>query len=88
MPCAQAFSITFAAVIALFSGQVFADTINVITSFPQELTEAYKKAYGAKNPGDKVEILNKNTAAGIAYVRGQSAGSRPEVFWSSRPGCL
>ena len=41
MPCARAFSITFAAVIALFSGQVFADTINVIASFPQELTEAY-----------------------------------------------
>jgi ABC-type Fe3+ transport system substrate-binding protein len=62
-----------------------ADTVTVVTSFPKELTAAYKKAYEAKYPGDKVEILNKNTAAGIAYVREQAAGSRPEVFWASAP---
>ena len=55
----------------------------MITSFPKELTAAYKKAYEAKFPNDKLEILNKNTAAGIAYVREQAAGSRPEVFWAS-----
>ena len=63
----------------------FADTVTVVTSFPKELTTAYQKAYEAKNPGDKVEILNKNTAAGIAYVREQPSGSRPEVFWASAP---
>ena len=78
-------AVMLAAAITLFVGQAFADTISVITSFPKELTEAYKKAYEAKNPGDKVEILNKNTAAGIAYVREQTAGSRPEVFWASAP---
>jgi phosphoglycerate transport regulatory protein PgtC len=62
-----------------------ADTISVVTSFPKELTAAYKKAYEAKYPNDKLEILNKNTAAGIAYVREQPAGSRPEVFWASAP---
>lgn len=62
-----------------------ADTISVVTSFPKELTAAYKKAYEAKYPNDKVEILNKNTAAGIAYVREQPVGSRPEVFWASAP---
>ncbi len=62
-----------------------AATISVVTSFPKELTAAYKKAYEAKHPGDKVEILNKNTAAGIAYVREQPLGSRPEVFWASAP---
>ena len=62
-----------------------ADTITVVTSFPKELTAAYKKAYEAKYPGDKLEILNKNTAAGIAYVREQPVGSRPEVFWASAP---
>ena len=74
-----------AAAITFLSGLTFADTISVITSFPKELTEAYKKAYEAKHPNDKVEILNKNTSAGIAYVREQSAGSRPEVFWASAP---
>ena len=74
-----------ASTLALLSGPSRADNISVITSFPKELTEAYKKAYEAKYPGDKVEILNKNTAAGIAYVREQTAGSRPEVFWASAP---
>ena len=76
---------TLAAAITFLSSLTFADTISVITSFPKELTEAYKKAYEAKYPNDKVEILNKNTSAGIAYVREQSAGSRPEIFWASAP---
>ena len=74
-----------AAIFPLFAAHALADTVSVITSFPKELTETYKKAYEAKFPGDKVEILNKNTAAGIAYVREQTAGSRPEVFWASAP---
>ena len=61
------------------------NTITVITSFPKELTAAYQKAYEAKYPDDKLEILNKNTAAGIAFVREQPAGSRPEIFWASAP---
>ena len=68
-----------------FATLAAADTITVITSFPKELTAAYKKAYEAKFPNDKLEILNKNTAAGIAYVREQAPGSRPEVFWASAP---
>ena len=64
---------------------VAAETVTVITSFPKELTSAYKKAFEAKYPNDKLEVLNKNTAAGIAYVREQAAGSRPEVFWASAP---
>jgi len=62
-----------------------ADTVTVITSFPKELTAAYKKAFEAKYPNDKLEILNKNTAAGIAFVREQPVGSRPEIFWVSAP---
>ena len=60
-----------------------AETITVITSFPKELTAAYKRAYERRHPGDTLEILNKNTAAGIAYVREQPPGSRPDVFWAS-----
>ncbi len=69
----------------LLPALALADTVTVVTSFPKELTAAYKKAYETKFPGDKLEILNKNTAAGIAYVREQPAGSRPEVFWASAP---
>jgi phosphoglycerate transport regulatory protein PgtC len=73
------------AAIAALALPVAAETVTVITSFPKELTAAYKKAFEAKYPNDKLEILNKNTAAGIAYVREQPAGSRPEIFWASAP---
>jgi phosphoglycerate transport regulatory protein PgtC len=72
-------------VFAMLSSAALADTVTVVTSFPKELTEAYKKAYEQKYPNDKVEILNKGTSAGIAYVREQAAGSRPEIFWASAP---
>jgi phosphoglycerate transport regulatory protein PgtC len=70
---------------AIVSSAALADTVTVVTSFPKELTEAYKKAYEKKYPNDKVEILNKGTSAGIAYVREQSAGNRAEIFWASAP---
>jgi iron(III) transport system substrate-binding protein len=73
------------AIAAIVPSMLMADTITVVTSFPKELTEAYKKAYEKKYPADKVEILNKGTPAGMAYVREQSAGSRPEIFWASAP---
>ncbi|GAB4443013.1 MAG: extracellular solute-binding protein [Rhodocyclaceae bacterium] len=57
----------------------------VVTSFPKELTAAYKKAFEARNPGIRVEILNKPTPAGIAAVREAAPGSRPDVFWVSAP---
>ena len=53
--------------------------------FPKELTEAYKKAFEAKNPGIKVEILNKPTPAGVAYIREAPASNKPDVFWVSAP---
>jgi ABC-type Fe3+ transport system substrate-binding protein len=76
-------ALTFA--LAAFSAAAAAETVTVITSFPKELTAVYKKAFEAKFPNDKLEILNKNTAAGIAFVREQPAGSRPEIFWVSAP---
>ena len=62
-----------------------AGTVTVVTSFPKELTQAYKTAFEKANPGIKLEILNKNTVQGIAYVRELPAGQRPDVFWASAP---
>lgn len=66
-------------------GAAHAGTVTVLTSFPKELTSAYQKAFEAANPGIKVEILNKNTTASIAYVRELPAGQRPDVMWASAP---
>jgi ABC-type Fe3+ transport system substrate-binding protein len=62
-----------------------AGTVTVVTSFPKELTQAYKAAFEKANPTIKVEVLNKNTVQGIAYVRELPVGQRPDVFWASAP---
>ena len=71
--------------LACFGAEALAQQVTVITSFPKELTDAYKKAFEAKFPGARVEILNKGTPAGVAYVRETPVGSRPDVFWASAP---
>ncbi|HUG58351.1 MAG TPA: extracellular solute-binding protein [Candidimonas sp.] len=75
----------FAAILLAASAPALAGTVTVITSFPKELTQAYKSAFEKANPDIKLEILNKNTVSGIAYVKETDAGKRPEVFWASAP---
>ena len=73
-----------AAIIAIATSTLCqAGTVTVITSFPKELTDAYKKAFEAKNPSIKLEILNKSGTTAIPYVRETAVGQRPDVFWSS-----
>ena len=35
--------------------------------------------------GIKLEVLNKNTTASIAYIKELPAGQRPDVMWASAP---
>lgn len=77
--------LTLAASLLAGAGWAQAGTVTVLTSFPKELTGAYQKAFEAAHPGIKVEILNKNTTASIAYVRELPAGQRPDVMWASAP---
>ncbi len=60
-----------------------AGTVTVVTSFPKEITDTYRKAFEAKNPTIKLEMLNKSGTASIPYIRETAAGQRPDVFWSS-----
>ena len=73
------------AALALVTSAASAQQLTVLTSFPKEITDAYRKAFEAKFPGAKVEILNKGTPAGVAYIRETPAGARPDVFWASAP---
>ncbi|HRK86568.1 MAG TPA: extracellular solute-binding protein [Alcaligenes faecalis] len=67
------------------NGTALAGTVTIVTSFPKELTQAYKSAFEKANPDIKLEILNKNTVSGIAYVRETPEGRRPDIFWASAP---
>jgi ABC-type Fe3+ transport system substrate-binding protein len=73
------------AALVMAGGAAAQSTVTVITSFPKELTAAYKAAFEKRNPGIKLEILNKNTVAGIAFVRETAPGQRPDIFWASAP---
>ncbi len=82
---ASALALASVSVAVVAPANVQAGTVTVITSFPKELTAAYKSAFEKSHPDITLEILNKNTVAGIAYVRELPAGQRPEVFWASAP---
>ena len=73
---------------ALTAGGAAAGTVTILTSFSKDLTDVYRKSFEAKNPGIKLEVLNKNTVAGIAYIRETTAGQRPDVYWVSDPGAF
>ncbi len=75
--------LTLSLISAFFAAH--AGTVAVVTSFPKELTAIYKKAFEARHPDIKIEILNKNTTAGIAYIKELPVGQRPDVMWASAP---
>lgn len=74
-----------AASLLLAWGTAQAGTVTVVTSFAKDLTDPYKKAFEAANPGIKIEVLNKNTTASIAYIKELAVGQRPDVMWASAP---
>ena len=39
---------------AMAGGSAHAQVLTIVTSFPKDLTEVYKKAFEARNPGVKV----------------------------------
>jgi len=73
------------AALSLLALAANAQQLVIVTSFPKDLTEVYKKAFEAKNPGVKVEILSRGTSAAIAYVREAPAANKPDIFWASAP---
>jgi ABC-type Fe3+ transport system substrate-binding protein len=70
---------------ALTCQSAYAQVVSIVTSFPKDLTEVYKRAFEQRNPGVKVEILNKGTSAAVAYVREAPATNKPDIFWASAP---
>jgi phosphoglycerate transport regulatory protein PgtC len=77
--------LAFAACCSAIAVAGYAQQLTIVTSFPKDLTEVYKRAFEAKNPGIKVEVLNRGTSSGIAYVREAPAGNKPDIFWASAP---
>lgn len=55
----------------------------ILTSFPKELFEAYKKAFEAARPGVRVVVKPQQTNAAITYLRETRAKPDADIFWAS-----
>jgi ABC-type Fe3+ transport system substrate-binding protein len=75
------------AILGLAVGPAAAGTkeVIVVTSFPKELFENYKKAFEAKHPGVTVVINAKQTNAGVTYLQETKARPAADIFWVSAP---
>ncbi len=76
-----------ALVLVVTAGMAWAGTkeVVVVTSFPKELFENYKKAFEAKHPGVMVVINAKQTNAGVTYLQETKAKPAADIFWVSAP---
>jgi phosphoglycerate transport regulatory protein PgtC len=61
------------------------DTLVIVTSYPPDTTVTVKKAFEAKHPGVKVEMLKKKTTAGIKYLQETAGNNKSDMFWASAP---
>lgn len=77
--------IFFLFALSIFVAPLPAKEVVIVTSFPKELFETYKKAFEAKNPGIKVVINSKQTNAGVTYLRETRAKPEADIFWVSAP---
>src|ERR1043165_2791631 len=71
--------------ISLAADPLYAKDLVIVTSFPKELFENYKKAFEAKNPGTTVVINSKQTNAGVTYMRETKSRPEADIFWVSAP---
>jgi ABC-type Fe3+ transport system substrate-binding protein len=77
--------LTVSVVIALGAPSAPAATreVVIVTSFPKELFEAYKKAFEGARPGVRVVIKPQQTNAAITYLRETRARPDADIFWAS-----
>lgn len=65
--------------------QIPSGKVTVLTSFSKDVTEPFKKAFEAANPGAIVEVQNRNTNAGVKFLDETRSGNTVDIFWASAP---
>ena len=77
-------ALALVAVVALRAAPALAQgEVVVVTSFPKELFEGYKKAFEAATPGVKVIVKQQQTNQGVTYLRETRARPDADIFWVS-----
>ncbi|WP_454016858.1 ABC transporter substrate-binding protein [Azospirillum sp. Marseille-Q6669] len=57
----------------------------VVTSFPKDLTSAFQQAFQKAYPKVTLEVLNRNTNAGVKYLQETASNNGTDLFWASAP---
>ncbi len=71
--------------LCLMASSLHAKDVVIVTSFPKELFENYKKAFEARYPGINVVINAKQTNEGVTYLRETKSKPQADIFWVSAP---
>jgi len=71
--------------LCLTANSLQAKEVVIVTSFPKELFEGYKKAFEARYPGVAVVVKAKQTNEGVTYLRETRAKPEADIFWVSAP---
>ena len=68
----------------IMAGNVLAaGEVVIVTSFPKELFETYKREFEARNPGVTVAVKSKKTSAAVAYIRETASRPDSDIMWAS-----
>jgi len=59
-------------------------TLVVVTSFPESLYATMRDEFESIHPDIQVRVINKKTAAAIAYIQ-KASDPQPDLFWASSP---
>ena len=74
-----------AAALIMSSAMAFADTVTVVTSFPRDLTDPFKTAFEAANPGTTLEVVSRNTNAAVSHLQETRSANTVDLMWASAP---
>ncbi|MCR0985711.1 ABC transporter substrate-binding protein [Roseomonas populi] len=62
-----------------------AGKVSVVTSFSNDVTGPFKRAFEAARPGMTLDIQNRNTTAGVRFVQETRSNNAVDLFWASAP---
>jgi len=65
--------------------QAPAGRVTVVTSFSNDVTAPFKRAFEAAYPGTTLEVQNRNTNAGVRFVQETRSNNQVDLFWASAP---
>jgi phosphoglycerate transport regulatory protein PgtC len=59
--------------------------LTIVTSFSNDLTGPFQQAFEQAYPGVQVEVQNRNTNAGVQFLRETRSNNQVDIFWASAP---